>query len=111
MREAGTGSPTFRGHSRQAPVQYKSPLLQSLQSTLRLQHLSRRTEAGYVCWSKRYRDVAITMISSHVLTGVGGVRSPAGLLHGNLDAGIAEKTAVRDVNAGCAVGDAGPFTS
>jgi integron integrase len=35
-------------------VQYKSPLLQSLQANLRLQHLSRRTEAAYVYWSKRF---------------------------------------------------------
>jgi site-specific recombinase XerD len=35
-------------------VQYKSPLLQSLQSNLRLQHLSRRTEAAYVYWVKRF---------------------------------------------------------
>jgi integrase len=35
-------------------MQYKSPLLQSLQSNLRLQHLSRRTEAAYVYWSKRF---------------------------------------------------------
>jgi hypothetical protein len=33
---------------------YKSPLLQSLQSNLRLQHLSRRTEAAYVYWTKRF---------------------------------------------------------
>ena len=33
-------------------MQYKSPLLQSLQSNLRLQHLSRRTEAAYVYWTK-----------------------------------------------------------
>ena len=35
-------------------MQYKSPLLQSLQSNLRLQHLSRRTEAAYVYWVKRF---------------------------------------------------------
>ena len=35
-------------------MQYKSPLLQSLQSNLRLQHLSRRTEAAYVYWTKRF---------------------------------------------------------
>jgi len=35
-------------------MQYKSPLLQSLQSNLRLQHLSRRTEASYVYWTKRF---------------------------------------------------------
>jgi hypothetical protein len=39
---------------RQTPVQYKSPLLRSLQSNLRLQHLSRRTEAAYVYWTKRF---------------------------------------------------------
>ena len=39
---------------RQPRVQYKSPLLQSLQSNLRLQHLSRRTEAAYVYWTKRF---------------------------------------------------------
>jgi hypothetical protein len=35
-------------------VQYKSPLLQALQSNLRLRHLSRRTEAAYVYWAKRF---------------------------------------------------------
>jgi integron integrase len=35
-------------------MQYKSPLLQSLQSNLRLQHLSRRTEEAYVYWTKRF---------------------------------------------------------
>jgi site-specific recombinase XerD len=35
-------------------MQYKSPLLQSLQSNLRLQHLSRHTEAAYVYWTKRF---------------------------------------------------------
>ena len=35
-------------------MQYKSPLLQSLQSNLRLRHLSRRTEAAYVYWTKRF---------------------------------------------------------
>lgn len=35
-------------------MQYKSPLLRSLQSNLRLQHLSRRTEAAYVYWTKRF---------------------------------------------------------
>lgn len=35
-------------------MQYKSPLLQSVQSNLRLQHLSRRTEAAYVYWTKRF---------------------------------------------------------
>ncbi len=35
-------------------MQYKSPLLQSLRSNLRLQHLSRRTEAAYVYWTKRF---------------------------------------------------------
>ncbi len=35
-------------------MQHKSPLLQSLQSNLRLQHLSRRTEAAYVYWTKRF---------------------------------------------------------
>jgi integrase len=35
-------------------VQYKSPLLQSLQSNLRLQHLSRRTEEAYIYWTKRF---------------------------------------------------------
>jgi integrase len=35
-------------------VQYKSPLLQELQSNLRLRHLSRRTEAAYVYWTKRF---------------------------------------------------------
>jgi hypothetical protein len=29
-------------------MRYKSPLLQSLQSNLRLQHMSRRTEDAYV---------------------------------------------------------------
>jgi hypothetical protein len=33
---------------RQARTEYKSPLLQSLQSNLHLQHLSRRTEDAYV---------------------------------------------------------------
>jgi hypothetical protein len=35
-------------------MQYKSPLLQSLQSNLRPQHLSRHTEAAYVYWTKRF---------------------------------------------------------
>jgi integron integrase len=35
-------------------MQHKSPLLQSLQSNLRLQHLSRRTEAAYIYWTKRF---------------------------------------------------------
>jgi integron integrase len=35
-------------------MQYKSPLLQALQSNLRLQHLSRRTEAAYVYWTRRF---------------------------------------------------------
>jgi site-specific recombinase XerD len=35
-------------------MQYKSPLLQSLRSNLRLQHMSRRTEAAYVYWTKRF---------------------------------------------------------
>lgn len=35
-------------------MQYKSPLLQALQSNLRLRHLSRRTEAAYVYWTKRF---------------------------------------------------------
>jgi len=35
-------------------MQYKSPLLQSLQSNMRLQHLSRRTEEAYVYWVKRF---------------------------------------------------------
>ena len=35
-------------------MQYKSLLLQSLQSNLRLQHLSRRTEEAYVYWTKRF---------------------------------------------------------
>ena len=35
-------------------MQYKSPLLQALQSNLRLQHMSRRTEAAYVYWTKRF---------------------------------------------------------
>ena len=34
-------------------MQYKSPLLQSLQSNLRLQHMSRRTEEAYVYWTRR----------------------------------------------------------
>ena len=38
----------------EAPIQYKSHLLQSLQSHLRLQHLSRRTEAAYVYWTTRF---------------------------------------------------------
>jgi integron integrase len=33
---------------------YNSPLLQSLQSNLRMQHLSRRTEEAYVYWTKRF---------------------------------------------------------
>ena len=33
---------------------YKSLLLQSLQSNLRLQHLSRSTEAAYVYWTERF---------------------------------------------------------
>jgi integron integrase len=39
-------------------MRYKSPLLQSLQSNLRLQHLSRRTEAAYVYWTKRFIRVS-----------------------------------------------------
>jgi integron integrase len=35
-------------------MQYKSPLLQSMQSNLRLQHLSRRTEEAYIYWTKRF---------------------------------------------------------
>jgi integrase len=35
-------------------MQWKSPLLQLLQSNLRLRHLSRRTEAAYVYWTKRF---------------------------------------------------------
>jgi integron integrase len=35
-------------------MQYKSQLLQSLQSNMRLQHLSRRTEEAYVYWVKRF---------------------------------------------------------
>ena len=35
-------------------MQYKSLLLQSLQSNLRLQHLSRRTETAYIYWTKRF---------------------------------------------------------
>ena len=35
-------------------MQYKSPLLQSLQSNLRLRHLSRRTETAYVYWTRRF---------------------------------------------------------
>ena len=35
-------------------MQYKSPLLQSLQSNLPLQHLSRRTETAYVYWTRRF---------------------------------------------------------
>jgi hypothetical protein len=32
-------------------MQCKSPLLQLLQSNLRLRHLSRRTETAYVYWT------------------------------------------------------------
>jgi integron integrase len=35
-------------------MQYKSPLLRSLQSNLRLLHMSRRTEAAYIYWTKRF---------------------------------------------------------
>jgi integron integrase len=35
-------------------MQYKSQLLRSLQSNMRLQHLSRRTEEAYVYWVKRF---------------------------------------------------------
>jgi integron integrase len=35
-------------------MQYKSPLLQCLQSNLRLQHLSRRTETAYIYWTRRF---------------------------------------------------------
>ncbi len=38
----------------QVRMQYKSPLLQSLQSNMRLQHLSRRTEEAYVYWTRRF---------------------------------------------------------
>jgi integrase len=40
--------------SGQIRMQYKSPLLQSLQSNLRLQHMSRRTEDAYIYWTKRF---------------------------------------------------------
>jgi hypothetical protein len=33
---------------------HNSPLLQSLQSNLRMQHLSRRTEEAYLYWTKRF---------------------------------------------------------
>jgi hypothetical protein len=36
-------------------MQYKSPLLQSLQSNMRLQHLSRRTEEAHVYWVNALR--------------------------------------------------------
>jgi site-specific recombinase XerD len=35
-------------------MQYKSPLLQALLSNLRLRHMSRRTEAAYVYWTRRF---------------------------------------------------------
>jgi integrase len=35
-------------------VPYKSLLLQSLQSNLRIRHMSRRTEEAYVYWTRRY---------------------------------------------------------
>jgi site-specific recombinase XerD len=35
-------------------MQYKSPRLQALQSNLRLRHMSRRTEAAYVYWTRRF---------------------------------------------------------
>ena len=35
-------------------MQYKSPLLQALQSNMRVRHLSRRTEQAYVYWTKRF---------------------------------------------------------
>lgn len=35
-------------------MQYKSPLLRSIQSNIRLRHFSRRTEAAYVYWIKRF---------------------------------------------------------
>ena len=47
-------------------MQYKSPLLQALQSNLRLRHMSRRTEAAYVYWTKRFVRFC-------------GLRHPAGL--------------------------------
>jgi hypothetical protein len=34
-------------------MQYKSPLLQLLQTNLRLQHLSRRTESASIYWTRR----------------------------------------------------------
>ena len=34
--------------------QYKSPLLQAMQSNMRLRHFSRRTEAVYLAWVRRY---------------------------------------------------------
>ncbi len=49
MRPDGTVD-TAPPRIRQARVQYNSPLLNSLQTNLRLQHLSRRTEAAYVYW-------------------------------------------------------------
>jgi integron integrase len=54
MAEAGDRRPILPDLSPAGPMQYKSPLLQSLQSNLRLQHLSRRTEAAYVYWTKRF---------------------------------------------------------
>lgn len=35
-------------------MQYKSPLLRSVQSNIRLRHLSRRTEGAYIYWIKRF---------------------------------------------------------
>jgi integron integrase len=51
----GSGGGIFRASGlRQARVQFKSRLLQTLHTNLRLQHLSRRTEAAYVYWTKRF---------------------------------------------------------
>ena len=54
MVDVPSRPPRLTGACRQARMQYKSPLLQSLQSNLRLQHLSRRTETAYIYWTKRF---------------------------------------------------------
>jgi len=53
-RAVGPARRYCRGALRQRRMQYKSPLLQSLQSNLRLPHLGQRTEAAYAYWIKRF---------------------------------------------------------
>lgn len=54
FRSRGRATASYLVSNRPGSVQYKSPLLQSLQSNLRLRHLSRRTEEAYVYWTRRF---------------------------------------------------------